>query len=88
MPGIIPSPPTPVNTPRQEKYSSGTHSSPYATSASGATGTSRVINSHPPSVTTASSAGAVEITALDRDVADRTVAQLTEIAQQNAGDAT
>ncbi|NLE81751.1 MAG: PH domain-containing protein [Rhodococcus sp.] len=39
-------------------------------------------------VTTASSAGAVEITALDRDVADRTVAQLTEIAQQNAGDAT
>lgn len=39
-------------------------------------------------VTTASSAGAVEITALDHDVADRTVAALTDIAQQNAGDAT
>ncbi|MFD4367922.1 PH domain-containing protein [Rhodococcus sp. NPDC058521] len=39
-------------------------------------------------VTTASSAGAVEIVGLDLEVADRTVAQLTEIAQQNASDAT
>jgi len=39
-------------------------------------------------VTTASSAGAVTITALDREVADRTVAQLTEIAGRNVGDAT
>ncbi|MFC9786281.1 PH domain-containing protein [Rhodococcus sp. NPDC127528] len=39
-------------------------------------------------VTTASSAGAVKITALDRDVADATVAQLTEIAGRNLGDAT
>lgn len=39
-------------------------------------------------VTTASSAGAVKITALDLDVADRTVQQLTEIAARNVGDAT
>ncbi|TQF74313.1 PH domain-containing protein [Rhodococcus spelaei] len=39
-------------------------------------------------VTTASSAGAVKITALDQDVADATVAQLTEIAGRNLGDAT
>ncbi len=39
-------------------------------------------------VTTASSAGAVKITALDQEVADRTVAQLTEIAARNTGDAT
>ncbi|WP_107984305.1 PH domain-containing protein [Rhodococcus sp. OK519] len=39
-------------------------------------------------VTTASSAGAVKITALDLDVADRTVEQLTAIAARNAGDAT
>jgi uncharacterized protein len=39
-------------------------------------------------VTTASSAGAVTITALDREVADRTVTQLTEIAGRNVGDAT
>lgn len=39
-------------------------------------------------VTTASSAGAVKISALDQDVADRTVAQLTEIAGSNVGDAT
>jgi membrane protein YdbS with pleckstrin-like domain len=39
-------------------------------------------------VTTASSAGAVRITALDQDVADATVAQLTEIAGRNLGDAT
>ncbi|MEU2001985.1 PH domain-containing protein [Rhodococcus sp. NPDC019627] len=39
-------------------------------------------------VTTASSAGAVKITALDQDTADRTVAQLTEIAGTNVGDAT
>lgn len=39
-------------------------------------------------VTTASSAGAVKITALDLDVADRTVGQLTEIAARNVGDAT
>ncbi|MGF7121110.1 membrane protein YdbS with pleckstrin-like domain [Rhodococcus sp. BE178] len=39
-------------------------------------------------VTTASSAGAVKITALDLDVADRTVEHLTEIAARNAGDAT
>lgn len=39
-------------------------------------------------VTTASSAGAVKITALDKDVADSTVAQLTEIAGRTVGDAT
>ncbi|MDJ0392307.1 PH domain-containing protein [Rhodococcus sp. G-MC3] len=39
-------------------------------------------------VTTASSAGAVKITALDKDVADKTVAQLTEIAGRTLGDAT
>ncbi|MEV0945673.1 PH domain-containing protein [Rhodococcus sp. NPDC049939] len=39
-------------------------------------------------VTTASSAGAVTISALDQDTADRTVARLTEIAGTNAGDAT
>ena len=39
-------------------------------------------------VTTASSAGAVRISALDQDVADRTVAQLTEIAATHTGDAT
>ncbi|WP_430335549.1 PH domain-containing protein [Rhodococcus sp. ACT016] len=39
-------------------------------------------------VTTASSAGAVKIAALDLDVADRTVEHLTEIAARNAGDAT
>ena len=39
-------------------------------------------------VTTASSAGAVKITALDKDVADRTVAQLTDIAGRTLGDAT
>ncbi|QBJ98822.1 hypothetical protein ERC79_18845 [Rhodococcus sp. ABRD24] len=39
-------------------------------------------------VTTASSAGAVKIAALDLDVADRAVAHLTEVAARNAGDAT
>ncbi|RVW02811.1 PH domain-containing protein [Rhodococcus xishaensis] len=39
-------------------------------------------------VTTASSAGAVKIVALDQETADRTVARLTEIAGSNAGDAT
>lgn len=39
-------------------------------------------------VTTASSAGAVKITALDEQVADATVARLTEIAGRNVGDAT
>ncbi|KAA0022789.1 PH domain-containing protein [Antrihabitans cavernicola] len=39
-------------------------------------------------VTTASSAGAVKITALDQDVADRTVTSLTEIAGRHLGDAT
>jgi membrane protein YdbS with pleckstrin-like domain len=39
-------------------------------------------------VTTASSAGAVKISALDQDVADRTVAQLTAIAGTNSSDAT
>ncbi|SNS89268.1 PH domain-containing protein [Rhodococcoides kyotonense] len=39
-------------------------------------------------VTTASSAGAVKITALDKDVADKTVAQLTDIAGRTLGDAT
>ncbi|MGB6053027.1 MAG: PH domain-containing protein [Rhodococcus sp. (in: high G+C Gram-positive bacteria)] len=39
-------------------------------------------------LTTASSAGAVKITALDKDVADRTVAQLTDIAGRTLGDAT
>lgn len=39
-------------------------------------------------VTTASSAGAVHIVALDSDVADRVVAQLTDIAAIGAGDAT
>lgn len=39
-------------------------------------------------VTTASSAGAVRIVALDADVADRVVAALTERAAQEAGDAT
>lgn len=39
-------------------------------------------------VTTASSAGAVKITALDQDVADRTVATLTQIAGRHLGDAT
>ncbi|ORI17727.1 hypothetical protein BJD99_13325 [Rhodococcus sp. 1163] len=39
-------------------------------------------------VTTASSAGAVKITALDKEVADRTVTQLTEIAGRTLGDAT
>lgn len=39
-------------------------------------------------VTTASSAGAVKISALDQDVADRAVAQLTDIAGSNASDAT
>lgn len=39
-------------------------------------------------VTTASSAGAVKITALDKDVADTTVAQLTDIAGRTLGDAT
>jgi membrane protein YdbS with pleckstrin-like domain len=39
-------------------------------------------------VTTASSAGAVKISALDQATADRTVARLTEVAGTNAGDAT
>jgi membrane protein YdbS with pleckstrin-like domain len=39
-------------------------------------------------VTTASSAGAVHIVALDVDVADHVVAQLTDIAAIGAGDAT
>ncbi|MFD6060694.1 PH domain-containing protein [Rhodococcus wratislaviensis] len=39
-------------------------------------------------VTTASSAGAVKISALDQDTADRTVARLTEIAGTDVGDAT
>ncbi|RJO75882.1 hypothetical protein D5S18_13370 [Nocardia panacis] len=39
-------------------------------------------------VTTASSAGAVTISALDRPVAERTVRQLTEIAARHRGDAT
>lgn len=39
-------------------------------------------------VTTASSAGAVRIVALDSDVADRVVAQLTDIAAIGVGDAT
>lgn len=39
-------------------------------------------------VTTASSAGAVTITALDAPVADETVTRLTEIAGRNLGDAT
>ncbi len=39
-------------------------------------------------VTTASSAGAVKIAALDLDVADRAVEHLTEIAAADAGDAT
>ncbi len=39
-------------------------------------------------VTTASSAGAVRIVALDAEVADRVVAQLTDIAAIGAGDAT
>jgi membrane protein YdbS with pleckstrin-like domain len=39
-------------------------------------------------VTTASSAGAVKITALDKEVADKTVAQLTDIAGRTLGDAT
>jgi membrane protein YdbS with pleckstrin-like domain len=39
-------------------------------------------------VTTASSAGAVRIVALDADVADRVVAQLTDIAAISAQDAT
>lgn len=39
-------------------------------------------------VTTASSAGAVRITALDQDVADKTVARLTDIAGRTVGDAT
>ncbi|MEZ0384122.1 PH domain-containing protein [Mycobacterium sp. pW045] len=39
-------------------------------------------------VTTASSAGAVHIVALDAPVADRVVAQLTDIAALGAGDAT
>lgn len=39
-------------------------------------------------VTTASSAGAVTIEALDYDVAERTAAQLTEIAAAHKGDAT
>jgi membrane protein YdbS with pleckstrin-like domain len=39
-------------------------------------------------VTTASSAGAVKIAALDTEIADTTVARLTEIAGRNLGDAT
>jgi membrane protein YdbS with pleckstrin-like domain len=39
-------------------------------------------------VTTASSAGAVHIRALDNDVADRVVEQLTDIAALGAEDAT
>jgi uncharacterized membrane protein YdbT with pleckstrin-like domain len=39
-------------------------------------------------VTTASSAGAVRIVALDSDVADRVVAALTDIAELGAEDAT
>ncbi|MFY2789303.1 PH domain-containing protein [Rhodococcus sp. MALMAid1271] len=39
-------------------------------------------------VTTASSAGAVKITALDQGVADDTVARLTDIAGRTVGDAT
>ena len=39
-------------------------------------------------VTTASSAGAVRIAALDTEIADATVARLTEIAGRNRGDAT
>ncbi|HEY7054633.1 MAG TPA: PH domain-containing protein [Mycobacterium sp.] len=39
-------------------------------------------------VTTASSAGAVRIVALDNDVADRVVEQLTDIAALGSGDAT
>ncbi|MBJ7351156.1 PH domain-containing protein [Rhodococcus fascians] len=39
-------------------------------------------------VTTASSAGAVKITALDQAVADETVARLTDIAGRTVGDAT
>jgi hypothetical protein len=39
-------------------------------------------------VTTASSAGAVKITALDQAVADETVTRLTDIAGRTVGDAT
>ncbi|MGU3431809.1 PH domain-containing protein [Actinomycetes bacterium M1A6_2h] len=39
-------------------------------------------------ITTASSAGAVKIAALDQDVADKTVAHLTEVAALTRGDAT
>jgi membrane protein YdbS with pleckstrin-like domain len=39
-------------------------------------------------VTTASSAGAVHIVALDNEVADRAVAQLTDIAALGSEDAT
>ncbi|MFF0491610.1 PH domain-containing protein [Nocardia sp. NPDC003482] len=39
-------------------------------------------------VTTASSAGAVRITALDLPIAERTVARLTEVAAAHRGDAT
>jgi membrane protein YdbS with pleckstrin-like domain len=39
-------------------------------------------------VTTASSAGAVRIVALDSDVADRVVAQLTDVAALGGEDAT
>ncbi|WP_051499459.1 PH domain-containing protein [Nocardia sp. BMG51109] len=39
-------------------------------------------------VTTASSAGAVRISALDRPVAEQTVARLTEVAARHRGDAT
>jgi membrane protein YdbS with pleckstrin-like domain len=39
-------------------------------------------------VTTASSAGAVRIAALDTEIADATVTRLTEIAGRNTGDAT
>lgn len=39
-------------------------------------------------VTTASSAGAVRISALDRPVAEQTVARLTQIAARHRGDAT
>ena len=39
-------------------------------------------------MTTASSAGAVRIVALDSEVADRVVAQLTDIAAIGAEDAT
>ena len=48
----------------------------------------RVVDLANVTVTTASSAGAVRIVALDSDVADRVVAALTDIAALGAEDAT